>query len=227
MSFASSLHPTRGRLRYVKPHVGCFFPIFLVCLLHVQVLPRYFVSPVAMILVNARRYRVALASAVLVCLILGLTSYHGQVFSGTDSWPKWATSHHENEQKPTTTLSETKPKPTAKPTKTKLPSPPIVTPGLPKDYHHEEPNSDWCENRYGTAYLEKYRGSEFSYCTPESASDLHCFWSDTTGDRLDDGQQHLTTTKAGIVKTPDGSQCSPTARLGDGTTGKKTSTPNE
>ncbi|OBS22464.1 hypothetical protein FPOA_08801 [Fusarium poae] len=139
-----------------------------------------------MILVNARRYRVALASAVLVCLILGLTSYHGNVLSGTDAWPKWAVSHQENEHQSTSPSNPmTKTKTSPKPTKTKAPSPPVITPGLPKDYHLQEPNSEWCENRYGTAYLEKYRAAEFSHCTPESSSDLHCFWSDTTGDRLD------------------------------------------
>ncbi|KAM0556100.1 hypothetical protein ACHAPJ_006089 [Fusarium lateritium] len=144
-----------------------------------------------MILVHARRYRVALAAIVLVCLILGLTSYHGEVLGNTDSWPKWAIPKHENEHQPITQpatqpTSQPTAQPKPKPSKsTPLPNYPVVTPGLPQDYLREDPNSEWCENRYGTAYLERFRGSETSYCTPESASDLHCFWSDTTGDRLD------------------------------------------
>jgi protein O-GlcNAc transferase len=135
-----------------------------------------------MILVNVRRYRIALGAVVLTCLLIGLTSYHGQVLGSSDSWPKWTTPQHESEPKPTTQpTTKTKPKPS----KTKAPSLPVVTPGLPQDYDHEDTGSEWCEDRYGTAYLEKFRASEVSYCTPQSASDLHCFWSDTTGDRLD------------------------------------------
>ncbi|KAF5013991.1 hypothetical protein FDECE_21 [Fusarium decemcellulare] len=124
-------------------------------------------------LVHARRYRLAVAVVAFVLLILGISSYEGVVIRDKASWPTWP-SHDD-------------PHSTSPPPQSKNPpaAPPAATPDLPKAYQQEDRSSDWCEDRYGMAYLEKARDSAVSYCTPKSTSDFHCFWSNTADGRSD------------------------------------------
>ncbi|RSL65873.1 hypothetical protein CEP54_003998 [Fusarium duplospermum] len=120
-----------------------------------------------MIFVHARRHRLAIPIAVLILLIIGL-SYRGVAIPDQSSWSKW-----------------TSPSPAPSPGGAPPPSPPAATPELPKDYLQEEPDSDWCEERYGLKYLENARDSADSYCKPGSSSSFHCFWSSTADNRND------------------------------------------
>lgn len=64
------------------------------------------------------------------------------------------------------------------------PHPPSL-PGLPPEYAIPSSESPWCQDRYGTRYLNNTRDWSASYCTRESASNFTCFWSATASDRVD------------------------------------------
>jgi len=57
---------------------------------------------------------------------------------------------------------------------------------LAGEYQHEPTDNIWCLDRYGTKYLTNARDSPVSYCAPESATDITCFWSQTAGDNRRD-----------------------------------------
>ncbi|KFH40592.1 EGF domain-specific O-linked N-acetylglucosamine transferase-like protein [Hapsidospora chrysogenum ATCC 11550] len=62
-------------------------------------------------------------------------------------------------------------------------TPPVVE--LPPEYQHKPTDNTWCLERYGTKYLTNARDLPVSYCKPQSAANITCFWSQTAGDRRD------------------------------------------
>ncbi|POR32116.1 Uncharacterized protein TPAR_07686 [Tolypocladium paradoxum] len=59
-------------------------------------------------------------------------------------------------------------------------SPPLTVPDLPDDYYLAGSlETPWCQDRFGTRYLENARNFSVSFCSDESASRLTCFLSST------------------------------------------------
>ncbi|PHH86116.1 hypothetical protein CDD83_10693 [Cordyceps sp. RAO-2017] len=58
-------------------------------------------------------------------------------------------------------------------------------PALPPEYAVPSTESAWCQDRFDTRYLFNARNSSASYCSPDSASRLTCFWSATAKGRQD------------------------------------------
>lgn len=65
------------------------------------------------------------------------------------------------------------------------PHPKSARPNLPQDYLLTTEESIFCENRFGTKYLETLRDSATAYCTADSPSDITCFHSQTTKGYVD------------------------------------------
>lgn len=56
---------------------------------------------------------------------------------------------------------------------------------LPEDYLKVPSEPPFCANRFGIQYLENLRDAATEYCTPESASGITCFHSQTVKSRVD------------------------------------------
>ncbi|KAL6857416.1 hypothetical protein ACO1O0_004851 [Amphichorda felina] len=60
-------------------------------------------------------------------------------------------------------------------------------PELPPEYEHHSQltDDDWCLDRFSTKYLTNARDAAVTYCKPGSATNITCFWSQTSTGRND------------------------------------------
>jgi EGF domain-specific O-GlcNAc transferase len=116
---------------------------------------------------NARRCRIGIVVAIL--LLFSFTLYQ---FSFAPS-----SSNRTQSEKQFASHADTSP--------TQPPTPLDYTLPLPPEYRQTRHELEFCAERFGLPYLEKFSNVSANYCDDQSLSSLTCFWNQITYERTD------------------------------------------